>query len=448
MDYINCFAITFGVLGTAVAIVLVPAVLLVLFWLAALLLENSLLLTVVLTLSALHSLKKVLSYLNPLKVRKSSLVLTLPVSLLAFPAAKAHCQATEVNQQSLSPGSTFVFPLTLNEEPMERLLVASFKDDPEYEGIEPQLFDDSTSGKGLKILMYRKDRTVDVYYETGVRFDEKTFTIGDGPGYTAETVMSPSRFAISENGVDIDIAFKDKSGRNVKILIKENTRNINPFPFLAPMGDNVKDPNKLFAVYMKEFDFVRREGTTTRVTIGDRELQPASFPISRDGQKVYLMRYASSLVIGEINASVTKPLVIEDATPGIVRSGDLNMMINEENEVQSCWVNSKSERIELKFSKGFPNLLTLPQNRKVKGSWQYAVSGEVLFGGSYSLLRDNSKVYIELDVTKKWKPRHIPFSFRVFTGIVRMFRVWPVSYQWNAAVDLDKMSVESQWQRK
>ena len=160
------------------------------------------------------------------------------------------------------------------------------------------------------------------------------------------------------------------------------------------------------------------------------------------------MRYSSGLVIGEINASVTKPLVIEHATPGTVRSGDLNMMINEENEVQSCWVNSKSEMIELKFSKGFPNLLTLPQNRKVKGSWQYAVSGELLFGGSYSLLRDNSQVYIGLDVTKKWKPRHIPFSFRVFTGIVRMFRVWPVSYQWNAAVDLDKMSVESQWQRK
>lgn len=448
MNYINCFAITYGVLGTAAAIVLIFAVLLVLFWLAALLLENSLLLTVVLTLSALHGLTHVLSYLHPLKVRKSSLVLTLPVALLVFPARKAHCQAAEVNQQSLSPGSTFVFPFTLSEEPMERLLVASFKDDPEYEGIEPQLFDNSTSGKGLKILMYRKDGKVDVYYEPGVRFDEKTFTIGDGLGYTAETVMSPSRFAISENGVDIDIAFKDKSGSNVRILIKENTRNIHPFPFLAPVGNNVKDPGKLFAVYMKEFDFVRREGTTIHVTIGDRELKPANFPISRDRQKVYLMRYASSLVIGEINASVTKPLVIEDALPGIVRTGDLNMIINEENEVQSCWVDSKSDRIELKFSKGFPNLLTLPLDRKVIGSWQYAVSGEVLFGGKYSLLKDDNKVFIELDVTKKWKPRNIPLSFRAFTGIVRMFRVWPVSYKWNATVDLSNMSVDGKWIRK
>ncbi|NMC38913.1 MAG: hypothetical protein GYA41_11380 [Bacteroidales bacterium] len=31
---------------------------------------------------------------------------------------------------------------------MSRLLVASFKDDPEYEGIEPQMLD-SPAGKGL-----------------------------------------------------------------------------------------------------------------------------------------------------------------------------------------------------------------------------------------------------------------------------------------------------------
>jgi hypothetical protein len=97
---------------------------------------------------------------------------------------------------------------------------------------------------------------------------------------------------------------------------------------------------------------------------------------------------------------------------------------------------------------GFPNLLTLQENKKVKGSWQYAVSGEVLFGGRYSLLRVDSKVYIEFDVTKKWEPHNIPFSFKVFTGIVRSFRKWPATYKWNATVDLKEMSVDGTWQRK
>jgi len=64
------------------------------------------------------------------------------------------------------------------------------------------------------------------------------------------------------------------------------------------------------------------------------------------------------------------------------------------------------------------------------------------------LLRVDSKVYIEFDVTKKWEPHNIPFSFKVFTGIVRSFRKWPVTYKWNATVDLNEMSVDATWQRK
>jgi len=448
MEYLRCFVTIYGIFGAAGAIVLILGVSLAVFCLTAILLESLLLSTVVLVLSALHGLSRLPSFFHQMMVKKSSLTLVLPVALVVFPDGIIHAQNAEADYKSPRQEGRFVFPLTLNEEPLSRLLVADFKDDPEYEGIEPQMFDDTTAGKGLKILMYRKDRKVDVYWQPGVHFDEETFKIGAGLGFAAETDMSPSRFDITENGVDIDIAFKDRYGRIVHMLIKENTRNINPFPFLAPVGNDVKDPNKLFAVYMKEFDFVRREGTIVHVTVGDRELTPAGFPISRERQKVYLMRYASSLVIGEINASVTKPYVLENISPGTVSTGDLSMMINEENEVQNCWINSKSDRIELKFSRGFPNLLTLPQNRKVNGSWQYVVSGEVLFGGRYSLLRDDRQVYIELDVTKKWKPRNIPFSFRIFTGIVRMFRVWPVSYRWNATVDLGNMSVDGKWIRK
>jgi hypothetical protein len=429
-------------------IMLIFGVLFTLSGLTAILTGNTLFLSVVLALFALYGLVQALFYKHPYKVWMLLIVHTLPVISMFFLSEKSHGEAIEVLQKNLISGSSFVFPLTLSREPLNRLLVASFKGDAEYEGIEPQMFDDSITGRGLKILMYRKDKKVDVYWQTGIHFDAKTFKIGDGLGNISEVIMSPSRFEISEKGVDIDIAFTDKLGRPVKIVISENTKNIHPFPFLAPVGNDVKDPNKLFAVYMKEFDFVRREGTIIHVSIGDRELTPATFPISRDKQKVYLIRYASKLVIGEINSSVTKPSVIENVSPGIIKTGNLNLLFNSDNEVQSCWIGSDSDRIELKFETGFPNLLTLPTNKKIKGDWQYAVSDEVLFGGTYSLLRYDNKVNIELDVIRKWKPGNIPFSFKVFTSIVRSFRTWPASYRWNATVDLNGMSVESRWQRK
>lgn len=50
-------------------------------------------------------------------------------------------------------GSSFLFPFRLSHEPINRLLVVDVKDDAEYLGLEPQMFDDSISGRGLRILM-------------------------------------------------------------------------------------------------------------------------------------------------------------------------------------------------------------------------------------------------------------------------------------------------------
>jgi hypothetical protein len=51
--------------------------------------------------------------------------------------------------------------------PMEKLLVATFRGDPEFEAIEPQVFNDPVNGTGMRVLRYRKDGTVDVYWQPG-----------------------------------------------------------------------------------------------------------------------------------------------------------------------------------------------------------------------------------------------------------------------------------------
>ena len=49
-----------------------------------------------------------------------------------------------------------IIPIRLGIDPMERLLVASFKGDPEFEGLEPQVFDDPVNGKGMRVLRYNR----------------------------------------------------------------------------------------------------------------------------------------------------------------------------------------------------------------------------------------------------------------------------------------------------
>ncbi len=61
---------------------------------------------------------------------------------------KGSKQKMEINAMATDslPRCRLVLPIRLGIDPMEKLLVASFKGDPEFEGFEPQVFDDRTAG--------------------------------------------------------------------------------------------------------------------------------------------------------------------------------------------------------------------------------------------------------------------------------------------------------------
>lgn len=352
---------------------------------------------------------------------------------------------TNLNKNFLT---RFIFPIRLSIDPMERLLVASFKNDPEFEMLEPQLFDDPINGKGLRILRYRTNKKVDVYWQPGVFVNRNTFDIGAGIGDFAETDISPAHFEITEHGVDLDVAFTDQQNRRNELVIKENTKVNHRFPFLAPVGNEIEKPKKFFLVDMLEFDFVKRKETEFRAKIGDRTLSPSNFPISRDKQKVFFTRYAFRLLIGMINPPFAKPVIAESTVPGENKIGEMNLFINENQEVETIWVENCSDKIELIFDDGFPNLVALTQNKTMNGRWKYRSANTILTGGTYSLLRKGDLVDVELDVTQKWRPGDIPFSFKVFTGVVRSFLNWPKTYRWKANIDLSKLTMDGHWERK
>jgi hypothetical protein len=62
-------------------------------------------------------------------------------------------------------------------DPIERLLFVTFKGDPEFEGLDLQVFDDLINRKGMKVLHYRKDGKVDIYWKQGVQVDRTTFAV-------------------------------------------------------------------------------------------------------------------------------------------------------------------------------------------------------------------------------------------------------------------------------
>lgn len=338
----------------------------------------------------------------------------------------------------------FLVPFSLSIEPIQQLLLVSFKGDPEYDQFELQSFDDEIYGKGIRVLLYRQDNFVDVYWQKGVQFDPQTFAIGSGIGNAAEVPMAKSHFEINSTGVEVDLSFEDAQGRQIELQISEHSSAKNRFSFLAPVGNDIKKPNRLFLVHMQGFDFLRKSGTIIKARLGDRSLGPASFPILRNHKTVYFSRYASKLVIGEINNSNRKIQFVE-LTDREINADGFNLIFDENNELTSCWLNYNSDRVEICFVPGFPNALEIPSQTSASGSWDYSVSGERITGGTYSLIRENNTASIEMDVTKKWNPKDAPLSLKLMTRILTFFSTWPTKYKWKCAIDLKNTDTSGGW---
>lgn len=341
----------------------------------------------------------------------------------------------------------FIFPFSLSIEPLKKIIVIDYQNDKEYKTIEPQYYEDSDGRKGLRILMYRHDKKVDVYWERDVVFDPDNFTLEDGIGNASVVKMISSKFEISpEYGVDMDIRFNDISGRRVELKIKESNGSNKCFPFLAPVGKDIKNPNKLFFAYMQEFDFVKQKGAIFYTKIEDRVLVPANFPIMRNFRKVYFARYSTKLTIGEINKYGFSPLV-KQLHSGTNKCGSFNIDLNDQNKITSYWIDYNNEKVKMILKDGFPNISDLRNNTATEGIWEYRISDDTISGGNYILNRKDHLVAIEFNITKNWKPKKLPFGFIIFTSIVRSFLTWPTTYKWRGELNLEDLSLTGKWFR-
>jgi hypothetical protein len=342
----------------------------------------------------------------------------------------------------------FAIPFKIGIEPMKRLLIASFDNDSEYEAIEPQLFDDDINGKGLRVLIYRKDKMVDVYYEKDVKINQETFSVGDGIGILKETMLEPNQFEIDQSGINLHIAFTDKNQNIIEMKIKESITSKKRMNFLAPVGNDIKHPRQLFLAFMKEFDFVIRNNTTFYARVGQRQLKPSHFPLSRNGEKVFFARYSNNPIVGTLNPPMQTPLVFDCENTGAVEFEGMLFHLHEGKVSQITRIHN-DKTVSIGFLDGLPNLFELEENTAYSDNWVYIINDQIITGGKYIFFRKGNKVDIQLKVTRKWIPKNIPFSFQMFTLVVKSFRKWPTTYFWKGQVDIsDKTrTLAGEWLR-
>lgn len=333
-------------------------------------------------------------------------------------------------------------PFSMQIDLLDRMLNFEIADDPHYSGLEIQGFDDPQHGKGMLVLLSRRDDgKTDVYYEHGLELDPASYAIGAGLGEWAEAEFAEARLEVAAAGVRADVSFSDLAGRSIEIRIGDRTpRGRRTASFLAPMGAEIAEPRSLPLVWMSGFDLLRRRGPAPVVRIDGREASigrlPAEWLLRRR-----LVKVTSDLCVVALNPEHSDPVSLDHLEVG-------GESFSSEGGTTAVVAGKGGHSARFEFDPPFPDLGKPGPDAGDEGSWRVAVDGIRLVSGVWRVQPDGGDTRVDLDVTEGWKPRRLPWLMSVVTRLADVFRTWPTTYRWTATVSQDGGPVmTSKWER-
>ncbi|TVQ69865.1 MAG: hypothetical protein EA363_08880 [Balneolaceae bacterium] len=353
-------------------------------------------------------------------------------------------------------------PFRIHLEPMDRLLLINFEDDPDslYKGFEPQVFDDTVNGRGQLVIGWRVDGRVDVYHDHALSPDPVAYDIaGKGLANMVERDLSGSRFLVDEFGVQAHYGFEDIHGRWIEFSVSErNTRERRPFGLLAPMGDAVENPPAMPLILLHEFYFVRQKDSDVSIRIGGREHATDMLPMPIDRSRMTFVRYCTDPLIAMLNPAMDGAMKILRLDGHISVQGELpaseSMAVSGDTEYMLQYVDgvpvlgglqrrSCKHVLKLTFDPPFPNLVHMKADEKAEGS--FTIAGDPSTGsihGHYGVSTADELIEVVMVPSGGWSPVPDRLSLRVLYRVARVFRKWPETYRWTASIIRDNSGQE------
>jgi hypothetical protein len=350
--------------------------------------------------------------------------------------------STEATPATTAPALLWPFGLTVEQGP---LMVNCEIDDPVYEAVELQWFDDAEHGTGmLAFLQRRDDRRVDYYVQPGLTVDRSGYELGGGTGRWVETDFARAWLEIGADGVVAQACFTDVDGRAIEVAVDDRDAGPRrPGELLAPVSAGVDEPRALLLVYLYGFDLVRRGALEPVVRIGGRVASPGRLP------GAWLHRRHLIKAAGPLTVARLCPDPGDDTAPEeVVASGTVH--VDESGtRLTGASAGHDGASAQLVLEPGLPALAGLSEGSPAGGAWRIIVDGRQITGGRWHATRHGDEVDLGLDVTRRWRPPSgLPPLLRIVTRVIPVFRRWPTTYRWRATVTLgDPPTMTSTWER-
>ncbi len=332
-------------------------------------------------------------------------------------------------------------PFSLRIDELSAMLNFELVDHPVYDGGELQWFDDEVHGTGmLAFLSRREDRRVDYYLQAGLHVDRGGYEIGGGIGSWTEIDFDAARLVVTPDGVHAEAAFTDRDGRSVEVRVDDRDgRRRRPGGLLAPVSATIERPVSLLLVWMPRFDLLRTTGARPVIRIDGSDVETGRLPGVRLHRR-HLVKYASPVVTIELNRA-------PDGAPPVEASGS-QVELDRAGAVREVSAQFAGHRSRLRFDPAVPDLARLADGSTSTGRWHVEVDRTRLTGGTWSTARTGDTVALGLDVDERWKPGRLPWLMRLVTTVVPVFRRWPTTYRWRAALHLGlRPTLSSRWER-
>ena len=334
-------------------------------------------------------------------------------------------------------------PFDIAVDTIDRMLNFEIVGDAIYTGLEMQAFDqDPEYGQGvLAFLTRRDDDRAYVYRQPGLRLDPREFQVGHGVGGWTEAMLDPAHLDITDHGVVAALGFRDDADRRIEVSIDDRShRRRRPGRLLAPFGVAVENPTSLMLAYMRRFDLLRRDGREFRVLLDGHPVRTGSLPGGWLHRR-RLVKYAADIVVVRLNQAQDAPIrVLDSDHPG-------NVELGPDLSIAGLTVKRGGHDVRLTLHPPLPDLLGLEVGAAADGAWDLDIDDLTINGRWWARRRDR-QVDLVMHVTRGWKPTGLPPLMRMMTSVVRIFRTWPTSYRWVAAITLDPQPwISSRWER-
>jgi hypothetical protein len=341
---------------------------------------------------------------------------------------------------------TLLCPFDLQVWAVDRMLNFEIIDDPIYEGLELQVFDDPAHGTGMIVLLKRRqDGRFDIYRQPGLTLDPELAQVGGELGAWVAADIDPARFDISHDGVDVDVRFADLAGRVVQVRIDDrNGRRRHRGTLLAPVGSVIERPVSLPLFVMGGCDLVRRGGRVFQVRIDDHAITTGRLPGAWLHRR-RLVKYTADPTVVVVNRAHDGP----SGAASTLALGGVEVASGVPG-ITSLRAGSGEHTANLGLEPALPDLTSLASGVRVRGVWRLGVDDDpTVVGGTWTASRSGERVDLVLDVTRGWRPKGLPLLMAAVTRVAPVFRRWPTTYRWTATVTLgNEPTLRSRWERK